>query len=440
MGCGNSTSIQTGTYDFRLKQVTFNEHKLNYDEYKKNYDSSAELLMKIFENFDVKEMLKDDKNQNSESITNMINKFYSDNNSKLKSLGVKSSDQLKFIILLEKSKNFLKTNKRLSIREIDYIDFSKEIFNLNYLKDITKNSKKQDSKLLIKLDQILEKLSYEIPQKMKTFILNMERSFEKVSIFNEVIYENFLFSDKFKFESLILNITNKFLSNNMAITYFNNIIERVKPLYSLALITNFLPYENIRKKNDNDEVEGSLKCLDSSSYHIYHILLKSCLLNESIKVLTIGSLYKSFPIIATPEINRLLMNLIKEDKLVILILQHIKLSQKFYKEFVELLPKLKKLRVLVLNTEVSDTNFKENCQTLFSNCKSLQTVFLHGLNYDKDEDFEYLKENIESNSNQIGIFNYNIESKDIILKEERDREDSDKKSESEGIFILPKFD
>lgn len=47
MGCGNSTSIQTGTYDFRLKQVTFNEHKLNYDEYKKNYDSSAELLMKI---------------------------------------------------------------------------------------------------------------------------------------------------------------------------------------------------------------------------------------------------------------------------------------------------------------------------------------------------------------------------------------------------------
>lgn len=71
-------------------------------------------------------MLKDDKNQNSESITNMINKFYSDNNSKLKSLGVKSSDQLKFIILLEKSKNFLKTNKRLSIREIDYIDFQRK--------------------------------------------------------------------------------------------------------------------------------------------------------------------------------------------------------------------------------------------------------------------------------------------------------------------------
>ncbi len=218
MGCGNTTSLQTGVYDFRQKQITFNEHKLNYEEYRKNYENSSEILMKIFENFDVKELIKDDKSNTSEEINNAIKLFYKDNSSKLNSIGVKSFDQFKFIILLEKSKNFLKSNKRLSIREMDYIELTKEIFNINYLEDI---GKKSESKLIIKFDQYLEKLSYEVPQKMSTFILNMERSFEKISVFNEVIYEHFLFSDKFKIESLILNLTDKFFSNNMAITYFS---------------------------------------------------------------------------------------------------------------------------------------------------------------------------------------------------------------------------
>lgn len=433
MGCGNTTSLQTGVYDFRQKQITFNEHKLNYDDYKKNYENSSEILMKIFENFDVKELIKDDKSNTPEEINNAIKLFHKDNSSKLDSIGVKSFDQFKFIILLEKSKNFLKSNKRLSIREMDYIELTKEIFNINYLGDI---GKKFESKLIIKFDQFLEKLSYEVPQKMSTFILNMERSFEKVSVFNEVIYEHFLFSDKFKIESLILNLTDKFFSNNMAITYFSSIIERVKPLYNLALMVNFKPYDYRGKKRDEEELQNYSKSLDSSSYYVLQILIKRAILNETIKVFAIGSLYKNFQLVATPEINKLLINLIKQDSLVVLVLQHIKLSQKFYKEFCEILPTLKKLKVLVLNSDITDSHFKENCQNLFSKLKSLQMIFIHGLNYEKDEDFELFRDNILTCSNLIGLFNYNTSSKNIKLKDERDREDSEK-HDSEGMFILP---
>lgn len=374
MGCSSSIARE---------QIILNSPQKNTrkEDYMKKAESFAKVHKKFKEEVLNKAFMDDlDKlEQNKNNIIDGINKMWNKHKNLLISAHI-DRDRFFFLIYEIIAENIIKT--KFNYGELDGLKFLKlklkEKFSSVTLEDF--NNLK---------DIIVNKEGY-FPRNQKSLIYYTDLIQEEIQPFWKSINSNLLYNKELEIQALTICLTPALISKENIMEDLFNIIEFNENLYTLNIL--LCPMKLDGKYLD-------VFNLNALTYKYLYRIFEAVRNNQNIKVLFFHSV-RPYGIVLPPEINRLILEKVKEDTLFGLHFGKFDFSEDFSCRLFDDIVLSKNLCYLGYDTKMTDLHIIDHLKTSLVKNKSLSAIVIGGIECENENKIlEGFKNEVVQNRN-----------------------------------------